>query len=257
MNPEKKIFIVRSRHHVPESKEGDDGYAVTTRQLDVARAVMQQLVVGEGVERIFFDGMNAREADTWNQLISLGLTDYLCVKAQMARTGLTEDQNDHFRWIETMRDLGGTTSSVRFCETEPMNKRGDPSDFVGPMLIPGALPIKIQTNFWLQMIGRLFGRKIQPIRGLGTYLRDRDAFPLICAHAGPVNGLYAGSDHQYPDLFQRKSGFQVAAVTLKDDLDFQISSANTTSEMPDRLAQLVRNSIEQNREGSTRLPVLS
>lgn len=243
----KKMFIIRSAHHTPTSKPTDSNYDVVFRQLEVARRITGKLVEDQGVDHLFYDSMSQGEAWAWNTLLKASPEEYRRLIDDLWKKGFIkgEDQKDHLRWIEAIRKVRTKIDSqVEFHETEPKDKRDSAKDLVEPMLSIGVLPFKLQANFWLQQIAySVWGRKMQNISGLHTFLRDTDAFPLIQKHTGASNALYVGRDHQCPDFYKRKSGFQVAGVTLEDDLTFEIDSANTGADMPETLSKLVRETI--------------
>lgn len=246
MEGRRKIYIVRSAHHTERYSEDSSEFKETERQLMAAREIFKGLIQ-RGVSHLFHDGVPPTEAATWNRLINVDWAKYRDLRRRMIKTGLTHRQKDHLEWIAMARDMRQRVDhELQFCGTEPEAKRGAPKDFMRPVMTPGAMPLELQWNYWWQQIANwTTGREIQLKLGFASYLRDKDGFPLIKENAGALNAIYAGSDHQFPDLHSSDSGFEVAAVTLDHNLDFDVTSANTDEKMPELLSKLTQASVDR------------
>jgi hypothetical protein len=227
------LYIVQSRHFISSSSVNDELYKPTLEVQKASRGIAEELILREGIERFFMDGIDAEFSEYLNSILS-------------DERKLKNPKKPHSQmlvnWTRMLQNCREQGVDVSYAETEHEGLLD---------LACKEYPYR-ETIRWVNKNGNYrvnqkFQKKVvEDILDSRLYLRDHWVFRNVREHGTKANLLWIGKAHRLEDFYRKRNGFRVATVVLEDDLSYDIQLANRN--MPDYLPDLVERSIAKAKE---------
>lgn len=237
------LYIIQGSHFIPSMAPEDPLYQKILGVQEASRLIARELILSEGIERYFRDGVDSQQAELLNEYL-LGETRL----KQRSDSPIIQDKINWLRMLIGCREEGIDLQCAK-TENDGLLEMLYHPTFKGEGYHPHLRVLDwIRTNYPKKLHRFLTVEVRSGTRQALLYLRDLGIYKNVDRQGSKANLLWMGFDHQLEEFYRKRTrtGFRVATVQLEDDLSYEIKLANR--EMPNGLIELVDRSVIRAKE---------